>query len=125
MLNRIVLIGRLTKAPELKHTANGTAVTTFTLAVDRFTKDETDFIPIVVWRSQAESCAKYLDKGKLCAVDGRLQIRNYEANDGKKRTVAEVVADNVRFLSPKGDAVIDTYAGPEQGEMKPLDEIPF
>lgn len=125
MLNRIVLIGRLTKAPELKHTANGTAVTTFTLAVDRFAKDETDFIPIVVWRSQAESCAKYLDKGKLCAVDGRLQIRNYEANDGKKRTIAEVVADNVRFLSPKGDAVIDTYAEPEQGEMKPLDEIPF
>lgn len=125
MLNRTILIGRLTKAPELKHTANGTAVTTFTLAVDRFTKDETDFIPIVVWRSQAESCAKYLDKGKLCAVDGRLQIRTYEANDGKKRTIAEVVADNVRFLSPKGDAVIDTYAGPEQGEMKPLDEIPF
>ena len=125
MLNRTILIGRLTKAPELKHTANGTAVTTFTLAVDRFTKDETDFIPIVVWRSQAESCAKYLDKGKLCAVDGRLQIRTYEANDGKKRTVAEVVADNVRFLSPKGDAVIDTYAEPEQGEMKPLDEIPF
>ena len=125
MLNRTILIGRLTKAPELKHTANGTAVTTFTLAVDRFTKDETDFIPIVVWRSQAESCAKYLDKGKLCAVDGRLQIRTYEANDGKKRTIAEVVADNVRFLSPKGDAVIDTYAEPEQGEMKPLDEIPF
>lgn len=125
MLNRTILIGRLTKAPELKHTANGTPVTTYTLAVDRFTKDETDFIPIVVWRSQAESCAKYLDKGKLCAVDGRLQIRTYEANDGKKRTVAEVVADNVRFLSPKGDAVIDTYAGPEQGEMKPLDEIPF
>ena len=125
MLNRTILIGRLTKAPELKHTANGTPVTTFTLAVDRFTKDETDFIPIVVWRSQAESCAKYLDKGKLCAVDGRLQIRTYEANDGKKRTIAEVVADNVRFLSPKGDAVIDTYAEPEQGEMKPLDEIPF
>lgn len=125
MLNRIVLIGRLTKAPELKHTANGTAVTTFTLAVDRFTKDETDFIPIVVWRSQAESCAKYLDKGKLAAVDGRLQIRTYEANDGKKRTIAEVVAYNVRFLSPKRDAVSDTYADKEQGEMKPLDEIPF
>lgn len=125
MLNRIVLIGRLTKKPELKHTANGTAVTTFTLAVDRFTKDEADFIPIVVWRSSAESCAKYLDKGKVCAVDGRLQIRTYEGTDGKKKTVAEVVADNVRFLSPKGDAVIDTYAEPEEGEMKPLDEIPF
>lgn len=125
MLNRIVLIGRLTKAPELKHTANGTAVTTFTLAVDRFIKNETDFIPIVVWRSQAESCAKYLDKGKVCAVDGRLQIRTYEDSKGNKRIVAEVVADNVRFLSPKGDAVIDTYAEPEEGEMKPLDEIPF
>ncbi len=125
MLNRTILIGRLTKKPELKSTANGTAVTTFTLAVDRFTKDETDFIPIVVWRSQAESCAKYLDKGKVCAVDGRLQIRSYEGTDGKKKTVAEVVADNVRFLSPKGDAVIDTYAEQEEGEMKPLDEIPF
>ena len=126
-LNRIIAIGRTTKKPELRTTQQGTAVATFTIAVDRGfgDKKETDFIPIVVWRSQAESCAKYLDKGKLCAVDGRLQIRNYEANDGKKRTFAEVGADIVRFLSPKGDAVIDTYAGPEQGEMKPLDEIPF
>lgn len=125
MLNRIVLIGRLTKDPELRTTSNGTAVATFTLAVSRMSKDETDFIPIVVWRAQAESCAKYLTKGKLAAVDGRLQIRTYEDSKGNKRTVAEVVAENVRFLSPKGDAVIDTYAEPEEGEMEPLDEIPF
>lgn len=125
MLNRIVLIGRLTKDPELRTTSNGTAVATFTLAVNRMSKDETDFIPVVVWRAQAESCAKYLAKGKLAAVDGRLQIRTYEDSKGNKRTVAEVVAENVRFLSPKGDAVIDTYAEPEEGEMEPLDEIPF
>lgn len=125
MLNRIVLIGRLTKKPELRTTSGGTPVTTFTLAVDRFTKDETDFIPIVVWRAGAESCARYLDKGKLCAVDGRLQIRTYEGTDGKKKTVAEVVADNVRFLSPKGDQLEVNAEPMEEGEMKPLDEIPF
>lgn len=125
MLNRIVLIGRLTKDPELRTTSNGTAVATFTLAVSRMSKEETDFIPIVVWRAQAESCAKYLGKGKLAAVDGRLQIRTYEDSKGNRRTAAEVVAENVRFLSPKGDAGSDTYAEPEEGEMKPLDEIPF
>lgn len=124
MLNRIVLIGRLTKDPELRATSNGTAVATFTLAVSRMSKDETDFIPIVVWRAQAESCAKYLTKGKLAAVDGRLQIRTYEDSKGNKRTVAEVVAENVRFLSPKGDAVIDTYAEPLE-ENIPLDELPW
>lgn len=127
MLNRIVLIGRLTKDVDLRSTQNGTSVATFTLAVDRAfgEKKETDFIPIVVWKAQAEKCAKYLGKGKLAAVDGRLQIRTYEDSEGKKRTTAEVVADIVRFLSPKGDAVIDTYAEHEQEEMKPWDEIPF
>lgn len=108
MLNRIVLIGRLTRDPELRSTNSGTPVATFTLAVDRGFKNsagekETDFIPIVVWRGQAETCATYLSKGKLAAVDGRLQIRNYETNDGDKRKVAEVVAENVRFLSPRDD----------------------
>ncbi|MDO4540386.1 MAG: single-stranded DNA-binding protein [Syntrophomonadaceae bacterium] len=99
MLNRIILIGRLTRDPELRYTANGTAVATFTLAVDRrYNRDETDFIDIVVWRGLAENCAKYLGKGRLAAVEGRLQIRSYEAQDGQKRKVAEVVADEVRFL---------------------------
>ena len=106
MLNRVVLIGRLTRDPELRFTQSGIAVATFTLAVDRNFKNasgerETDFIDIVVWRQQAENCANYLSKGKLAAVDGSLRIRTYEAQDGSKRKAAEVVADNVRFLSPK------------------------
>ena len=125
MLNRIVLIGRLTKDVDLGSTQNGTSVATFTLAVDRaYSKDkETDFIPVVVWRAQAESCAKYLSKGKLAAVDGRLQIRTYEANDGSKRTIAEVVADAVRFLSPKVEQM--GIRNNEVEETIPLDELPF
>ena len=108
MLNRVVLIGRLTKDPELKYTPNGVAVTSFALAVDRNFKSaqgekETDFINILVWRQLAENCANFLAKGKLAAVDGRLQIRSYEGQDGQKRTMAEVIAENVRFLSPKED----------------------
>ena len=108
MLNRIVIIGRLTRDPELKTTTNGTAVASFTLALDRTYKNannerETDFIPVVVWRQQAETCAQYLSKGKMAAVEGRLQIRSYEDKEGHKRTAAEVVADNVRFLSPKSE----------------------
>lgn len=103
MLNRIVLIGRLTRDPELRYTPNGVAVTTFTLAVDRpFTGQqgnrEADFINIVTWRGLAETCAKYLKKGRLTAAEGRLQVRNYDNNEGKKVYVTEVVADNVRFL---------------------------
>lgn len=106
MLNRIVLIGRLTKDPELRYTPNGKAVAGFTLAVDRPFKNqqgerEADFISIVVWGTQAENCANYLAKGKLAAVDGRLQIRSFEGQDGQRRWVTEVVADTVRFLSPR------------------------
>lgn len=108
MLNRIVLIGRLTRDPELRFTPNGKAVCSFTLAVDRpFANQdgnrEADFINIVVWNKQGENCAQYLAKGRLAAVDGRLQIRSYDGNDGQKRYVTEVIADAVRFLSPKGE----------------------
>ena len=109
MLNRIVLVGRLTKDPELRYTpANGVAVTSFTLAVKRPFKSqqgqpEADFVPIVVWRQQAENCAKYLGKGSLVGVDGRLQIRSYEDREGQRRTVAEVVADSVQFLESAKD----------------------
>lgn len=103
MLNRVILIGRLTRDPELKYTPNGTAVCTFTLAIDRkFNKDETDFIDIVVWRGLAETCASYLGKGRLAAVEGRLQVRTYENQEGQKRKVTEVVADDVRFLDKAG-----------------------
>lgn len=131
MLNRIVLIGRLTKDPELRYTPNGKAVAGFTLAVDRAFKSpqgerETDFINIVVWGVQAENCANYLSKGKLAAVDGRLQIRSFDGQDGQKRWITEVVADTVRFLSPK-DSGGGFGAGnsPFGGDAPPNDDIPF
>jgi single-strand DNA-binding protein len=103
MLNRIVLIGRLTRDPELRYTPAGVAVTQFSLAVDRpyssqQGEKEADFITIVTWRTLAETCANYLRKGRLTAVEGRLQIRNYDNSEGKKIYVTEVIADNVRFL---------------------------
>lgn len=108
MLNRIVLIGRLTRDPELRFTQSGKAVCSFTLAVDRpFSGQdgnrETDFISIVVWNKQGENCAQYLAKGRMAAVDGRLHIRNYDGNDGQRHYVTEVIADRVVFLSPKGE----------------------
>lgn len=107
MLNRVVLIGRLTKDPELRYTPSGVAVTQFTLACDRpFTSQggerEADFIPIVTWRTLAETCANYLRKGRLTAVEGRIQVRHYDNNEGKRVYVTEVVADNVRFLESAG-----------------------
>ncbi|OXM84539.1 single-stranded DNA-binding protein [Paenibacillus rigui] len=103
MLNRVILIGRLTRDPELRYTPAGVAVTTFTLAVDRpFTNQqkerEADFINIVTWRQLAETCANYLRKGRLTAVEGRIQVRNYDNNEGRRVYVTEVIADNVRFL---------------------------
>lgn len=104
MLNRVILIGRLTRDPELRYTPAGVAVTQFTLAVDRpFSggegrEREADFIPVVTWRQLAETCANYLRKGRLTAVEGRIQVRNYENNEGKRVYVTEVIADNVRFL---------------------------
>ncbi|MFD0961772.1 single-stranded DNA-binding protein [Paenibacillus chungangensis] len=103
MLNRVILIGRLTRDPELRYTPAGVAVTQFTIAVDRpFTTNqgerEADFIPVVTWRQLAETCANYLRKGRLTAVEGRIQVRNYENNEGKRVYVTEVIADNVRFL---------------------------
>ena len=103
MLNKSILIGRLTKEPELKYTNTGVAVCTFTLAIDRPFKDsqgnkEADFLNIVTWRQLAETCANYLKKGRLCAVEGRIQIRNYENNEGRRIYITEIVADNVRFL---------------------------
>lgn len=102
MLNRVILIGRLTLDPELRYSPAGVAITQFTLAVDRpFTNNgerEADFIPVVTWRQLAETCANYLRKGRLTAVEGRIQVRNYENNEGKRVYVTEIIADNVRFL---------------------------
>jgi len=123
MFNRVILIGRLTRDPELRFTQSGVAVASFTLAVDRNWRNaqgekETDFINIVAWRQLGERCANYLSKGKLAAVEGRLQIRNYEDKDGQKRTVAEVIADDVRFLSPKEGG----SSAPEGGYSAPTRE---
>lgn len=130
MLNRITIIGRLTRDPEQKITGSGTAVTTFTLAVDRDFKQadgtkETDFIPIVTWRGLAETCGKFLHKGNLCAVSGRLQIRSYKDKDDNKRTIAEVVADTAQFLTPKSESRQASAEPIPTQEMSPLDEIPF
>ncbi|HDT6947537.1 TPA: single-stranded DNA-binding protein [Staphylococcus aureus] len=108
MLNRIVLVGRLTKDPELKTAQNGVNVATFTLAVNRtFTnaqgERDADFINVVVFKKQAENVEKYLSKGSLAGVDGRLQTRNYENKDGQRVFVTEVVADSVQFLEPKNN----------------------
>lgn len=102
MLNRIVLMGRLTRDPELRRTQSGTAVASFTLAVDRdyaaqSAERETDFIDIVAWRGAAEFAQKFFSKGRMAVVTGRLQIRNWEDKDGNKRRSAEVVADSIYF----------------------------
>ena len=108
MLNKIILMGRLTRDPELRRTGTGTAVTSFSLAVDRDFKSqsgekETDFIDIVAWRSTAEFVSKYCTKGRMAVVEGRLQIRDWTDKDGGKRRSAEVVADNVYFGDSKRD----------------------
>lgn len=128
-MNRAILIGRLTKDPELKCLANGTSVATFTLAVDRgFTNKsgerEADFISIVVWRGLAENCVKYLAKGRMAAVAGRIQTRNYDTSDGQRRYITEIVADEVKFLDYKQNKQQDSVPG-----FSPMDadddELPF
>ena len=110
MLNRILLMGRLTRDPELRHTQTGTAVASFTLAVDRDFKDRnsgeraTDFIDIVAWRQTGEFVSRYFTKGRMAVVEGRLQMRDWTDKDGNKRRAAEVVADNVYFGDSKRDA---------------------
>jgi len=108
-MNKVVLIGRLTRDPELRYTGNNTAVASFTLAVNRpFSNQqgerEADFINVVVWRKQAENVKNYLTQGSQAAVEGRLQTRTYDDNNGQKRYITEVVADNVEFLGSKGSS---------------------
>jgi len=110
MLNRIILMGRLARDPELRHTQTGIAVASFRLAVDRDFKNKdtgekgTDWIDVVAWRGTAEFVSKYFSKGRLAVVEGRLQLRDWTDRDGNKRTNAEVVADNVYFGESRRDA---------------------
>ena len=109
MLNRIIIMGRLTRDPELRHTQTGTAVASFRLAVDRDFKDKstgersTDWIDVVAWRATAEFVSRYFTKGRMAVVEGRLQIRDWTDKDGGKRRSAEIVADNVYFGDSKRD----------------------
>jgi single-strand DNA-binding protein len=109
MLNKIFIMGRLTRDPELRRTQNGTAVTSFTLAVDRDFKNadgtkDTDFIDVVAWRTTAEFVSKYFSKGRMAVVEGRIQVRDWQDKDGNRRKSVEVVADNVYFADSKRDS---------------------
>ena len=133
MLNKIILMGRLTRDPELRRTQSGTAVASFTLAVDRDYKPqdgerETDFIDIVAWRGTGEFVSKYFTKGRMAVVEGRLQVRDWTDKDGNKRRSTEVVADNVYF----GDSKRPESGTPAEpsGELQELPdeekgELPF
>ena len=128
MLNEIVLMGRLTRDPELRRTQSGTAVTSFSLAVDRDFKDqdgerETDFIDIVAWRNTAEFVSKYFSKGRMAVVKGRLQVRDWTDKDGAKRRSTEVLAESVYF----GDSKRSDGAPAQISEMpeEEVGELPF
>ncbi|MDT3136061.1 single-stranded DNA-binding protein [Staphylococcus aureus] len=140
MLNRVVLVGRLTKDPEYRTTPSGVSVATFTLAVNRtFTnaqgEREADFVNCVVFRRQADNVNNYLSKGSLAGVDGRLQSRNYENQEGRRVFVTEVVCDSVQFLEPKNtnDSQQDLYQQQVQqtrgqsqySNNKPVKDNPF
>jgi single-strand DNA-binding protein len=135
-LNKVFLIGNLTKPPELRYTPNGTAVADLRLAVNRnYTtqggekREDTCFLTIVVWGKQAESCGEYLDKGSPILVEGRLQTREWEAKDGGKRTVVEVVAERVQFMgrgraaAPATVPAAESFA--EEGGGSSNDDVPF
>ncbi len=131
MLNKIILIGRLVADPNLRYTQSGIAVTNFTLAVNRqFGDNEADFIDIVTWRKLAETCAYHLNKGRLVAVEGRLQIRSYEDQNGVRRKASEIVADNVRFLDRANNSSGSEHyqaeePSPASWSEPEFDDIPF
>ena len=134
MLNKIILMGRLTRDPELRRTQSGTAVASFTMAVDRDYKSqdgerETDFIDVVAWRGTGEFVSKYFTKGRMAVVEGRLQVRDWKDKDGNKRRSTEVIADNVYFGDSKKVSESDTPAE-KSGEFQELPdeekgELPF
>ena len=135
-MNKVFLVGNLTKDPELSTTTNGISVCRFSLAVSRryvgaSGERETDFINIVVWRGQAENCHKYLKKGSKCGIVGTLQTRSYDAQDGSKRYVTEVVADEVEFISTRNSDSASKQEVAEEvedvTELKPIDDdsLPF
>ena len=137
MLNRIIVMGRMTRDPELRHTQSGTAVASFTLACDRDFKDKatgektTDFIDVVAWRQTGEFVSQYFTKGRMAVVEGRLQMRGWTDKEGNKRRSAEIVASSVYFGDSKKDAGGDgpEYGAPAQDQFSELadddGELPF
>ena len=132
MLNRIIVMGRMTRDPELRRTNSGTAVASFTVAVDRDFKSqsgekETDFIDIVAWRNTAEFVSKFFTKGRMAVVEGSLQIRDWTDKDGNKRRSAEIVADSVYFGDSKRDGGDTAQSEPQGGfsEIKDDGDLPF
>lgn len=133
MINRWTGIGRLVKDPENRYTPNGVSVTTFTIAINRqYTnaqgKKEADFMPIVTWRGLADNCAKYLLKGRLVAVTGRIQTRSYETQEGDKRYITEIVADEVQFLESAKEKQKEESQGDLPEGFLPADDdedLPF
>ncbi len=132
MLNRIIVMGRMTRDPELRRTNSGTAVASFTVAVDRDFKSqsgekETDFIDVVAWRNTAEFVSKYFSKGRMAVVEGRLQLRDWTDKDGNKRRSAEIVADSVYFGDSKRDGG-DAVQSEPQGDFSEIEDdgdLPF
>lgn len=131
-MNRTILVGRLTQDPELRTTPNGIATTRITVAVDRIPNANgervADFINVVVWRRQAENVAKYCTKGSLVGVDGRIQSRSYDAQDGTRRYVTEVVAENIRFLgsrSASAGASMPVESNEPSTQAPAVDDVPF
>ena len=129
MINRVILVGRLTKDPEYRQTPNGVSTATFTLAVNRTFKNknserEADFINVVVFRQQAENVSKYLSKGSLAGVDGRIQSRSYDNKEGQRVFVTEVVADSVQFMDSKGSNQQNSQPQQQRGQA-PAGNNPF
>lgn len=132
MLNRIIVMGRMTRDPELRRTNSGTAVASCTVAVDRDFKSlsgekETDFIDVVAWRNTAEFVSKYFSKGRMAVVEGRLQLRDWTDKDGNKRRTAEIVADSVYFGDSKRDGGDAAQSAPQGGfsEIEDDGDLPF
>ena len=130
MINRVVLVGRLTRDPELRNTNTGNSVCTFTLAVDNRTKNtdgskSASFIPCVVFSQQAENVTQFVKKGSLVGVEGRLQQRSYDRKDGTKATVIEVICDSVQFLEPKASTTSSSDTTPTYDDVKGTDEPSF
>jgi len=128
-LNKVFLMGNLTRDPELRYTPNGSAVASFGLAVNRKykqgdeLKDETCFVDITVWGKQAENCAEYLSKGRGVLIEGRLSYRSWETDEGQKRSKLDVVANNVQFLQRAGDLSAVAQAGKAADKSSGVEEV--